>query len=90
MRRSRQAYDQKRNGGQWVPGPEQVKGHAKEAAGTLAGDKDLESEGKADRRAGEAKEKLDDVKNKVDDVVDKTRSKLDEVIDDTKGALHQM
>ena len=68
---------------------EQVKGQVKEAAGTLTGDKNLESEGKADRRAGEAKEKLDDVKKKVDDVVDKTRSKLDEVIDKTKGALHQ-
>lgn len=68
---------------------EQVKGQVKEAAGSLTGDKDLESEGKADRRAGEAKEKLDDVKKKVDDVVDKTSSKLDEVIDKTKGALHQ-
>lgn len=68
---------------------EQVKGQVKEAAGTLTGDKDLESEGKADRRAGEAKEKLDDVKEKVDDIVEKTSSKLDEVIDKTKGALHQ-
>ena len=31
---------------------EQVKGQVKEAAGSLTGDKDLESEGKADRRAG--------------------------------------
>jgi len=68
---------------------EQVMGHVKETTESLARDKDLESEGKADRRAGEAKEKLDDVKNKVDDVVDKTRSKFDEVIDKTKRALHQ-
>jgi uncharacterized protein YjbJ (UPF0337 family) len=68
---------------------EQAKGRAKEAAGSLTGDKDLESEGTTDRRAGEAKEKLDDAKKKVDDVVDRTSSKLDEVIDKTKGALHQ-
>jgi uncharacterized protein YjbJ (UPF0337 family) len=68
---------------------EQAKGRAKEAAGSLTGDKDLESEGTTDRRAGEAKEKLDDAKKKVDDVVDRTSSKLDERIDKTKGALHQ-
>jgi uncharacterized protein YjbJ (UPF0337 family) len=57
---------------------DQIKGHAKEAAGSLAGDKDLESEGKADRRAGEAKEKVDHAKDKVDKVIDKA-----------KGALHR-
>ncbi len=30
---------------------DQVKGKVKEAVGSLTGDKDLESEGKADRRA---------------------------------------
>jgi uncharacterized protein YjbJ (UPF0337 family) len=57
---------------------DQMKGHVKEAAGSLTGDKDLESEGKADRRAGEAKEKLDHARDKVD-----------EVIDSAKGALHR-
>ena len=52
---------------------DQVKGKAKEAAGSLTGDEDLEAEGKADRRAGEAKEKLDHVKDKVDDVIDKAK-----------------
>jgi uncharacterized protein YjbJ (UPF0337 family) len=68
---------------------EQVQGQVKEAAGSLTSDKDLESEGKADRRAGEAKEKLDDVKDKVDKVVDESSGKLDEVIDKTKAALNQ-
>ena len=68
---------------------EQMKGKVKEAAGSLTGDKDLESEGKADRRAGEAKEKVDDVKQKVGHVVDKISSNLDKVIDKTKGVLHQ-
>ena len=57
---------------------DQMKGHVKEAAGSLTGDKDLESEGKADRRAGEAKEKLDHARDKVD-----------EVIDSAKGALYR-
>ena len=52
---------------------EQVKGNAKEAVGRLTGNKDLESEGKADRRAGEAKEKLSDAKGKVEEVIDKTK-----------------
>lgn len=52
---------------------DQVKGHAKEAAGSLTGDKDLESEGKADRRAGKAKEKVDHAKDKVADVIDKAK-----------------
>ena len=52
---------------------DQVKGQAKEAAGSLTGDKDLESEGKADRRAGKAKEKLDHAKDKVADVIDKAK-----------------
>ena len=52
---------------------DQVKGHAKEAVGSLTGDKDLESEGKADRRGGEAKAKVDKVKDKVEDVIDKAK-----------------
>jgi uncharacterized protein YjbJ (UPF0337 family) len=35
-----------------------MKGKAKEAVGDLTGNKDLKSEGKADRQAGEAKEKV--------------------------------
>jgi uncharacterized protein YjbJ (UPF0337 family) len=52
---------------------DQVKGQAKEAAGSLTGDKDLEAEGKADRRAGKAKEKLGQAKDKLDDVIDKAK-----------------
>jgi uncharacterized protein YjbJ (UPF0337 family) len=48
---------------------DQVKGHIKEAAGDLTGDKDLEREGKADRIGGEAKEKVGDVVDKVKDVI---------------------
>jgi uncharacterized protein YjbJ (UPF0337 family) len=68
---------------------DQVKGHAKEAVGSLIGDKDLESEGKADRRAGEAKEKVGHAKDKVEEMIDKTEDKVEEVIDKAKGSLHR-
>ena len=55
---------------------DQIKGHAKEAVGTLTGDKDLKSEGKADRIAGEAKEKLADATDKVEEVIDKAKDAL--------------
>ena len=45
-------------------------------AGTLTGDKDLESEGRADRRAGEAKAKLGRVEDKAEEVVDKATDAL--------------
>jgi uncharacterized protein YjbJ (UPF0337 family) len=55
---------------------DQVKGHVKEAAGVVSGDKDLESEGKTDRRTGEAEEKIDHAKDKVEEVVDKAKDAL--------------
>ncbi len=64
---------------------DQVKGQVKEAVGSLTGDKDLESEGKADRRAGEAKEKLGDATDKVEEVIDTAKDKVEEVIDKAKS-----
>ena len=64
---------------------DQVKGRAKEIAGTLVGDEKLESEGKTDRRAGEMKEKLDHAKDKVEEVIDRARDKGEEAIDKLKG-----
>jgi uncharacterized protein YjbJ (UPF0337 family) len=54
---------------------EQLKGRGKEAAGTLTGDKRLEREGKADRAAASAKQKVRDVARKVDYVIDAAREK---------------
>jgi uncharacterized protein YjbJ (UPF0337 family) len=68
---------------------DQVKGQVKEAVGSLTGDKDLESEGKADRRAGETKEKVDHAKDKVEEVIDKAEEKVEEVIDKAKDAVHR-
>jgi uncharacterized protein YjbJ (UPF0337 family) len=52
---------------------EQMKGKAKEAVGDLTGNKDLKSEGKADRQAGEVKEKVGKVEEKVDEGIDKVK-----------------
>lgn len=42
-----------------LPNKDEIKGRAKQAAGVLTGDKNLEREGKADRVAGAVKEKVD-------------------------------
>jgi uncharacterized protein YjbJ (UPF0337 family) len=55
---------------------DKLKGHAKETVGNLTGDKDLESEGKVDRVAGEVKEKLADATGKVEDAIDKAKDAL--------------
>lgn len=57
---------------------DQAKGRTKQAAGVLVGDKELESEGKVQRAAGNIKEKAaeiaDDVKKATGKVVDKVKS----------------
>ena len=58
---------------------EQVKGKAKEAVGSLVGDKDLESEGTAERQAGEVKEKVGHAKDKVDEAIHKVEGVLGHV-----------
>ncbi len=65
---------------------EQVKGQAKEAVGSLVGNKDLESEGKADRQSGEAKEKLGHARDKVEESVEDVERKTGDVIDTVKDA----
>lgn len=53
-----------------------VKGRAKEAAGSITDDDELKREGKADQAAGAAKEKLDDAKDKLGDAVDSVKDKF--------------
>ena len=55
---------------------DQAKGRVKEAVGSLTNDDDLKREGKTDRVAGEAKEKLGDVKDKVEEGIDKVKDAL--------------
>jgi uncharacterized protein YjbJ (UPF0337 family) len=50
-----------------------VKGQIKQVAGTVSGDKDLESEGNADRRAGQAKVKLGHAEEKIEGLIDKVK-----------------
>jgi uncharacterized protein YjbJ (UPF0337 family) len=50
---------------------DKAKGHAKEAAGDLTGNDDLEREGKIDRASGKVKETVDAAQDKVKDVLDR-------------------
>ena len=68
---------------------DQVKGHVKEAAGVLTGDKALASEGKNVRRTGEAEEKIDHAQDKVVEVIDLIKDKVDELADKTRDALQR-
>ena len=66
---------------------EQVKGLAKEAAGILTGHDDLEAQGRAERRKGEAKENIDHAVDEVKEVIDQVRNKVDYA---THSADHQL
>ncbi len=50
---------------------DELKGRAKEAAGDLTDDEDLQREGKVDQATGTVKDKLDDVSDKVKDFVNR-------------------
>jgi hypothetical protein len=45
------------------------------------------SEGKVDRRVGEAKKKLAHTNQRIDEIIDKAGETVDEIIDKTKDAL---
>jgi uncharacterized protein YjbJ (UPF0337 family) len=57
-------------GGVEVPNKDELAGRAKEAAGDLTDDKDLQREGKVDKAKGKAKDAVDDAGDKVKDAVD--------------------
>jgi uncharacterized protein YjbJ (UPF0337 family) len=67
---------------------EELKGRVKETAGSLTGDKDLESEGKTDRRVGAVKQTLDHAKDKVEAMIDSAADKGEVAVDKAKGAPH--
>jgi uncharacterized protein YjbJ (UPF0337 family) len=48
---------------------DEAKGRAKEAAGSLTGDKSLKNEGKVDKASGSVKDKVGDAADKAKDVV---------------------
>jgi uncharacterized protein YjbJ (UPF0337 family) len=68
---------------------EKSKGKAKVAVGSLTGNKKLESEGKIDRRAGEAKEKVGRVKSKVEGAAKKAERKAGKAIDKASDAARR-
>jgi len=68
---------------------EKSKGKVKVAIGSLTGNKELESEGKIDRRAGEAKEKIGRVKSKVEGAADKAERKAARAIDKASEAARR-
>ena len=68
---------------------DQVKGHAKEAAGIVIADEDLEAEGKNERLTGDAEERVDHAKDQVVELIDKAKDKLDETVDKAKDALNR-
>jgi uncharacterized protein YjbJ (UPF0337 family) len=55
---------------------EKAKGHAKEAVGDLTDNEKLEREGRRDRAAGEAKEKVERAKEKVEEGIDAVKDEL--------------
>jgi uncharacterized protein YjbJ (UPF0337 family) len=59
---------------------DELKGRAKEAAGDLTDDEDLEREGKVDKATGEAKQK-------ADSVIDKVRDKAEDALDKVKDLI---
>lgn len=68
---------------------EKSKGKVKEAFGALTGNKKLESEGKLDHRAGEAKEKVGHVKSEVGEAAEKAERKITKTIDKAKNAARR-
>ena len=63
---------------------DEVKGKAKRAAGVITGNEKLESEGKSDRRAGEAKEEVEQAKDKVEQKLESTKDKIEKTVDEAK------
>jgi uncharacterized protein YjbJ (UPF0337 family) len=55
---------------------DKVKGRAKQAAGDLTDNDDLQREGKTDQAAGKAKKFVDDAKDKAKDVIDDIKDKV--------------
>ena len=55
---------------------DKIIGKAKQAAGDVTGNDDLEREGERDEAAGKIKDGVDDAKDKVNDAVDSIKDKL--------------
>jgi uncharacterized protein YjbJ (UPF0337 family) len=65
---------------------EKTKGKLKVALGSLTGNKQLESEGRLDRRAGRTKENIGRMKNKIDATADSVERKAVRATDSARDA----
>jgi uncharacterized protein YjbJ (UPF0337 family) len=66
---------------------EQLKGHAKEAAGIVIGDQRLQDEGRSDRVAGEVKGRVEQVKVALEALMDTGEAKASQGIDRAADAV---
>jgi uncharacterized protein YjbJ (UPF0337 family) len=64
---------------------QQWKGRIKQAAGSLTGNRRLEGEGRAQRRAADAREHRAEVKGKVEEALDKAERSVASVLDAARG-----
>ncbi|MGC2486271.1 MAG: CsbD family protein [Acidimicrobiales bacterium] len=65
---------------------EKTKGKIKVALGSLTGKKNLEAEGRLDRRAGQAKEKIGRAKDKVDAAAQSAQDMANKATDNARDA----
>ena len=68
---------------------DEIKGRVKQAAGALFGNRRWEREGRADRRAAEAKRRVARTRGKVDEVLDEATGAVQDTIDTVKESWHR-
>jgi uncharacterized protein YjbJ (UPF0337 family) len=66
---------------------DKVRGQAKQVAGVVTGDEELEAQGRTDRRVGQAEEKVDDAKDKAKDVLDDAKDSAEDLAHKAKDKL---
>ncbi|HUV57708.1 MAG TPA: CsbD family protein [Acidimicrobiales bacterium] len=68
---------------------DKTKGRIKEVVGSVTDNKDLETEGKIDRRAGEAKETISHLASKIEKAAEKAERRAVETINKVKDSSHK-
>ncbi len=68
---------------------DKAKGRIKEVVGSATDNKDLETEGRIERRAGEAKEKVSHLAGKIEKAAEKAERRAVETINKVKDSSHK-
>lgn len=68
---------------------DKAKGTIKQVVGKVTDNKQLETEGRVERRVGEAKEKVGHLADKVEKTAQRAERRAVEVLDKAKGAAHK-